>query len=210
MCPPPPQPLLTRRHIQVWRMRVCVAAPLPLVHPCWAPPKCLPVCRVRQGAEDVGERPSRSTLLRRCAAAVPHPWQDAQASVGGSGTCPWSPSCPAPPCSLPARSPNRWQRCVCVSHAVGSVSRALVCACGRCWAGWCVQGDIVLVSLREYQDCKADVIMKYTAEEARELKKRKWLPDNGAWARRVFIAELCAGVCSHAPPPTAGLSLQSR
>lgn len=43
---------------------------------------------------------------------------------------------------------------------------------------WVAVGDIVLVSLREYQDCKADVIMKYTAEEARELKKRKWLPDN--------------------------------
>ncbi len=56
-------------------------------------------------------------------------------------------------------------------------------SCCRCSSAPCPpsQGDIVLVSLREYQDCKADVIMKYTAEEARELKKRKWLPDNGAW-----------------------------
>jgi translation initiation factor IF-1 len=41
------------------------------------------------------------------------------------------------------------------------------------------QGDIVLVSLRDFQDAKGDVIMKYTAEEARELKKKKWLPENG-------------------------------
>jgi hypothetical protein len=33
------------------------------------------------------------------------------------------------------------------------------------------QGDIVLVGLRDYQDEKADVIMKYTADEARVLKQ---------------------------------------
>ena len=37
----------------------------------------------------------------------------------------------------------------------------------------------MLVSLRDFQDAKGDVIMKYTAEEARELKKKKWLPENG-------------------------------
>ena len=32
------------------------------------------------------------------------------------------------------------------------------------------QGDIVLVGLRDYQDEKADVILKYMADEARSLK----------------------------------------
>lgn len=36
---------------------------------------------------------------------------------------------------------------------------------------WVAQGDIVLVGLRDYQDEKADVIMKYTADEARVLKQ---------------------------------------
>jgi translation initiation factor 1A len=40
------------------------------------------------------------------------------------------------------------------------------------------QGDIVLVGLREYQDEKADVIMKYTADEARVLKQYGELPEN--------------------------------
>jgi len=32
---------------------------------------------------------------------------------------------------------------------------------------WINQGDIILLSLREFQDGKADVIVKYTADEAR-------------------------------------------
>ena len=32
---------------------------------------------------------------------------------------------------------------------------------------WINQGDIILISLREFQDDKADVIVKYTADEAR-------------------------------------------
>ncbi|KAK1920927.1 eukaryotic translation initiation factor 1A, X-chromosomal [Papiliotrema laurentii] len=35
---------------------------------------------------------------------------------------------------------------------------------------WIVQGDIILISLREFQDDRADVIHKYTADEARNLK----------------------------------------
>ncbi len=41
---------------------------------------------------------------------------------------------------------------------------------------WINQGDIVLISLREYQDEKADVILKYTADEARNLKAYGELP----------------------------------
>jgi translation initiation factor 1A len=34
---------------------------------------------------------------------------------------------------------------------------------------WINNGDIILVSLREYQDEKGDVILKYSADEARSL-----------------------------------------
>ena len=43
---------------------------------------------------------------------------------------------------------------------------------------WINQGDIILLSLREYQDGKGDVILKYTADEARSLKAYGELPEN--------------------------------
>mmetsp|Transcript_2954 Transcript_2954/g.7792 ORF Transcript_2954/g.7792 Transcript_2954/m.7792 type:complete len:97 (+) Transcript_2954:339-629(+) len=43
---------------------------------------------------------------------------------------------------------------------------------------WIQQGDIVLLGLREFQDQKADVILKYDNEEARSLKAYGELPDN--------------------------------
>lgn len=42
---------------------------------------------------------------------------------------------------------------------------------------WVATGDIILLGLREYQECKADVILKYTADEARNLKVLKEIPD---------------------------------
>ncbi|XP_071955767.1 eukaryotic translation initiation factor 1A, X-chromosomal-like [Antedon mediterranea] len=42
---------------------------------------------------------------------------------------------------------------------------------------WINQADIILVGLRDYQDAKADVILKYTPEEARNLKTYGELPD---------------------------------
>jgi initiation factor 1A len=44
---------------------------------------------------------------------------------------------------------------------------------------WIQQGDIVLIGLREFQDAKADVILKYDNEEARSLKAYGELPENG-------------------------------
>ena len=38
---------------------------------------------------------------------------------------------------------------------------------------WINQGDIILLSLREFQDGKADVIVKYTADEARSCKSMR-------------------------------------
>eukprot|EP01111_Echinosteliopsis_oligospora_P000082 TRINITY_DN1007_c0_g1_i1.p1 TRINITY_DN1007_c0_g1~~TRINITY_DN1007_c0_g1_i1.p1 ORF type:complete len:152 (-),score=42.60 TRINITY_DN1007_c0_g1_i1:40-495(-) len=43
---------------------------------------------------------------------------------------------------------------------------------------WVNQGDIVLVGLRDYQDDKADVILRYNAEEARNLKAYGELPES--------------------------------
>src|SRR5579862_9772708 len=42
---------------------------------------------------------------------------------------------------------------------------------------WINQGDIILLSLREFQDAKGDVILKYTADEARNLKAYGELPE---------------------------------
>jgi translation initiation factor 1A len=44
---------------------------------------------------------------------------------------------------------------------------------------WINAGDIVLLSLRDFQDDKADVILKYNPDEARMLKSYGELPDNG-------------------------------
>ena len=39
-------------------------------------------------------------------------------------------------------------------------------------------GDIILLGLRDYQDKKADVILKYNADEARNLKSYGEIPDS--------------------------------
>ncbi|ERL84525.1 eukaryotic translation initiation factor 1A, X-chromosomal [Dendroctonus ponderosae] len=43
---------------------------------------------------------------------------------------------------------------------------------------WINQGDIILLGLRDYQDAKADVILKYTPEEARNLKLYGEFPES--------------------------------
>ncbi|CAI9764168.1 unnamed protein product [Fraxinus pennsylvanica] len=43
---------------------------------------------------------------------------------------------------------------------------------------WISAGDIILVGLRDYQDDKADVILRYFAYEARLLKAYGELPEN--------------------------------
>merc|ERR1719228_1854181 len=43
---------------------------------------------------------------------------------------------------------------------------------------WINQSDIVLLGLRDYQDSKADVILKYSAEEARNLKSYGEFPES--------------------------------
>lgn len=43
---------------------------------------------------------------------------------------------------------------------------------------WMGQGDIILVSLRDFQDDQCDVVHKYNSDEARTLKSVGELPDN--------------------------------
>ncbi|ERL95654.1 hypothetical protein D910_00077, partial [Dendroctonus ponderosae] len=48
-----------------------------------------------------------------------------------------------------------------------------------CFDGvWINQGDIFLLGLRDYQDAKADVILKYTPEKARNLKLYGEFPES--------------------------------
>ena len=42
---------------------------------------------------------------------------------------------------------------------------------------WINQSDIILVGLRDYQDAKADVILKYSSDEARNLKSYGEFPE---------------------------------
>jgi translation initiation factor 1A len=43
---------------------------------------------------------------------------------------------------------------------------------------WINTTDIILIGLRDFQDEKADVILKYTADEARQLKSKGEIPEN--------------------------------
>ena len=44
---------------------------------------------------------------------------------------------------------------------------------------WINAGDIILLGLRDYQDTKADVILRYNPDEARSLKAYGELPESG-------------------------------
>jgi len=43
---------------------------------------------------------------------------------------------------------------------------------------WINPGDLVLISLRDFQEGKADIIMKYTPDEARSLKSLGEISEN--------------------------------
>jgi len=54
---------------------------------------------------------------------------------------------------------------------------------------WINTSDIILVGLRDYQDQKADVILKYTPDEARNLKAYGELPENAKISDAVEFGE---------------------
>merc|ERR1719431_918506 len=43
---------------------------------------------------------------------------------------------------------------------------------------WINPSDIILIGLRDYQDAKADVILKYSTDEARNLKSYGEFPES--------------------------------
>ena len=59
---------------------------------------------------------------------------------------------------------------------------------------WVTAGDIILIGLRDFQDDKADVIHKYNADEARNLKSCGELPETGNWILRFARSSVC---CCH-------------
>ena len=51
----------------------------------------------------------------------------------------------------------------------------------------------MLIGLRDYQDAKADVILRYNPDEARNLKTYGELPESGIWfftRESVLVSEL--------------------
>ena len=52
---------------------------------------------------------------------------------------------------------------------------------------WINVSDIILIGLRDYQDTKADVILKYTPDEARNLKTYGELPESGELINLLYI-----------------------
>lgn len=54
---------------------------------------------------------------------------------------------------------------------------------------WINPGDIILIGLRDFQDAKADVILKYTPDEARNLKTYGELPETLRTNDRVTFVE---------------------
>jgi initiation factor 1A len=61
---------------------------------------------------------------------------------------------------------------------------------------WINQGDIILLSLRDYQDEKGDVILKYSADEARSLKAYGELPESAKINETdTYVFLLLCGAC---------------
>jgi len=72
----------------------------------------------------------------------------------------------------------------------------------RVWIG---VGDIVLLGLREFQDQKADIILKYDGDEARSLKSYNELPETGAsrfdrWLATCHPLPPCSRTRTHLSP----------
>lgn len=55
---------------------------------------------------------------------------------------------------------------------------------------WIQVGDIVLVGLRDFQDSKADIILKYNADESRQLQAEKEIPASMKVNENTFDEEI--------------------
>lgn len=55
---------------------------------------------------------------------------------------------------------------------------------------WINPGDVVLISLRDFQDSRADIILKYSPDEARSLKALGELPETSKRFDSIFVATI--------------------
>ena len=152
--------------IQLPRRRAALAAPAAAPHPG-------PACP--QGREARAHAAARTTKRGRCAAADTPP--------------------PLPPCAFnrTLRAQKRelifkedGQEYAQVVRMLGNGRLEALCFDGKTRLGhirgkmrkkvWVSQGDIVLCGLRDFQDQKCDIILKYSADEARNLKAYGELP----------------------------------
>lgn len=69
---------------------------------------------------------------------------------------------------------NGWVSCTCCDGET-RMARIRGAMIRRVWIG---VGDLVLLGLRDFQDSKADVLLKYNADEARMLKTYGELPES--------------------------------
>jgi translation initiation factor 1A len=86
-----------------------------------------------------------------------------------------------------------------VDKMLGDCRTLLICEDGKNRLGiirgamkkkeWIQPGDLVLVSLRTFQDDKLDIIHKYNDEEMRKLKKKGYL--SGLFENRKYSGECC-------------------
>ena len=54
---------------------------------------------------------------------------------------------------------------------------------------WMAPGDIVLVSIRDFEDKTCDIVLKYTSDEARILKNRKEISETIEINKKDMVAE---------------------
>lgn len=68
-----------------------------------------------------------------------------------------------------------------IGHIRGKMRKKVCChiryVFSQYWQVWINPGDLVLISLREFQDGKADIILKYTPDEGRSLKSLGEIPE---------------------------------
>ena len=104
--------------------------------------------------QNFGERPHRGRLLRRCQAAGHHSGENEEKGVAPTRVSSrLFPSGNADVNHDDLRLP-RWTERMLVTQV------------------WVNVGDIVLLGLRDFQDTKADVIVKFMPDEARQLQKQ--------------------------------------
>jgi len=67
-------------------------------------------------------------------------------------------------------------------------------------------GDVILLSLRDFQNDRGDILLKYSADEARSLKALGEIPENGT--RPPFLLNLAIINETDANPENADIQFE--